>query len=203
MTNFTYISAGATNSPPRARSRAGAKKRTLRAVVCVTLVSVLVSVGGAALIAAATRAPALQDGEPSPIFGVTIPRGYRDWRLISVAHEAGDLDDLRAVLGNDMAIEAYRQGKRALPDGAIIARLAWRNVASEENNKAFGREQSFVAGPATNVQFMVKDSLKYSATGGWGYGQFEDGRPGDAAVHSTCAACHAKTPDAVFTHYAR
>ena len=36
--------------------------------------------------------------------------GYRDWRLISVAHEEGDLNDLRAILGNDVAIEAYREG---------------------------------------------------------------------------------------------
>ena len=27
------------------------------------------------------------DGQAAPIFGVTIPPGYRDWRLISVAHE--------------------------------------------------------------------------------------------------------------------
>ena len=28
------------------------------------------------------------DGEAAPIFGVKIPPGYRDWKLISVAHEA-------------------------------------------------------------------------------------------------------------------
>jgi hypothetical protein len=39
------------------------------------------------------------------------------------------------------------------PDGTIIARLAWSYVPSEENNKVFGRFQSFVAGSATNVQF--------------------------------------------------
>jgi hypothetical protein len=35
------------------------------------------------------------DGQAAPIFGVKIPPGYRDWRLISVAHEAGSLNDLR------------------------------------------------------------------------------------------------------------
>ena len=77
--------------------------------------------------------------------------------LISVAHEAGDLNDLRAILGNDVAIKAYREGKLPFPDGAIIARLAWNYVPSDENNKIFGRAQSFVAGSPTNVQFMVKD----------------------------------------------
>jgi hypothetical protein len=89
----------------------------------------------------------------------TLPPEYRDWRVISVAHEEGTLNDIRAVLGNDVAIKAYREGKAAFPDGTIITRLAWKYVPSEENNKIFGRPQSFVAGPPVNgVQFMVKNS---------------------------------------------
>jgi hypothetical protein len=143
--------------------------------------------------------------ESSPIFVTNIPHGYRDWRLISVAHEEGDLNDLRAILGNDVAIEAYREGKLPFPDGTIIARLAWSYEPSEENNKAFGRSQSFVAGPPKNgVQFMVKDSRKYASTGGWGFAQFNDGKPADAGVHKTCFACHqaVQARDLVFTRYA-
>ena len=55
------------------------------------------------------------DDENSPVFSVSIPPGYRDWRLISVAHEAGDLNDLRAILGNDVAIKAYREGQLPFP----------------------------------------------------------------------------------------
>jgi hypothetical protein len=144
------------------------------------------------------------DGQAAPIFGITIPPGYRDWKLISVAHEEGNLNDLRALLGNDVAIEAYRAGKLPFPDGAIIARLAWSYVPSEENNKVFGRAQSFVAGAATNVQFMVKDSKKYAATGGWGFAQFKDGKPADEALLKTCFPCHqpVKARDFVFTRYA-
>src|SRR5215510_7963523 len=61
----------------------------------------------------------------SPTFVTEIPPGYRDWKLISVAREEGELDDIRAVLGNDVAIKAYREGKLPFPDGAIIARIAW------------------------------------------------------------------------------
>src|SRR6202011_3121805 len=145
------------------------------------------------------------DGEAAPIYGIKIPAGYRDWRLISVAHEEGNLNDLRALLGNDVAIKAYREGKLPFPDGTIIARLAWSYIPSEENNKVFGRPQSFVAGPATNIQFMVKDSIKYAPPGGWGFPKFNDGKPADAALHNTCFACHVpvKTRDFVFTHYAR
>ena len=85
--------------------------------------------------------------ESFPIFVTEIPPGYRDWRLISVAHEEGNLNDIRAILGNDIAIKAYREGTLPFPEGAIIARIAWSYVPSEENNKTFGRAQSFVAGP--------------------------------------------------------
>ena len=155
------------------------------------------------VIVCLARASGHADDEAAPIFGVTIPPGYRDWRLISVAHEAGNLNDFRAILGNDLAIKACREEKLPFPDGTIIARLAWSYVASEENNKVFGRAQSFVAGPPINVQLMVKDSRKYAATGGWGFAQFKDGKPADEALHKTCFPCHepVKARDFVFTHY--
>lgn len=143
-------------------------------------------------------------GEAAPVFVTKIPAGYRDWRLISVAHEEGTLNDLRAILGNDKAIEASRAGKLPFPDGAVIARLAWDYVASKENDEIFGRPQSFVAGPPKNgVQFMVKDVKKYAATGGWGFGQFDDGKPADQKVLKTCFPCHehVKDRDLVFSRY--
>ena len=66
------------------------------------------------------------DREVAPIFEIKTPPGYRDWKLISVAHEEGSLNDLRAILGNDIALKASREGKLPYPDGAIIARIAWR-----------------------------------------------------------------------------
>jgi hypothetical protein len=136
-----------------------------------------------------------------------LPAGYRDWRLISVAREEGELDDIRAVLGNDTAIESYRGNKQPFPEGTIIARLAWSYESSEENNRSFGREQSFVAGhPKNGVQFMVKDSRKYASTGGWLYAQFDDGKPlrDDKQIRS-CFACHqaVQSRDYVFTRYAK
>jgi hypothetical protein len=134
-----------------------------------------------------------------------IPPGYRDWKLISVAREEGSLNDIRAILGNDKAVKTYRDGKASFPDGAIIARIAWSHDASEENNKVFGRPQSFVAGPPKNgVQFMVKDSRKYASTGGWGFAQFDNGKPAGGAVLNTCFPCHEaiRSRDLVFTRYA-
>jgi hypothetical protein len=146
------------------------------------------------------------DEEAASIEAGKLPPGYRDWRLISVAHEEGTLNDIRAVLGNDKAIKAYREGKQSFPDGTVIGRIAWSYDASEENNKVFGRAQSFVAGlPKNGVQFMVKDSKKYASTGGWGFSQFDDGKPlTDAAMLKSCFDCHAllKDRDLVFTRYA-
>ena len=145
--------------------------------------------------------------EGSPIFVTEIPPGYRDWRLISVAHEAGKLNDIRAILGNDIAIKAYREGTLPFRDGTIIARIAWLYVPSEENNKIFGRDQSFVPGAAPDwyLQFMVKDSRKYAATGGWGFAQFDqNGKPAGEAMMTSCFPCHQaiKARDLVFTRYA-
>jgi hypothetical protein len=152
------------------------------------------------------KSPVADSGKAVPIFGLKIPRGYRDFKLVSVAHEAGSLNDIRAILGNDAAISAYRAGQ-AFPDGATIVRLAWSYVPSDKNNQVFGRSQSFVAGspPDWYLQFMVKDSKRFAATGGWGYAQFDkDGNPADEAKHQTCYPCHTaiKDQDFVFTQYA-
>ena len=166
------------------------------------LVAVVALAGAVAYMAPASGQ---SDGEAAPIFGVKIPPGYRDWKLISVAHEEGSLNDLRAILGNDVAIKAAREGTLPYPDGTIIARLAWSYDPLEESSKAFGHSQSFVAGPPKNgVQFMVKDSRKYASTGGWGFAQFNNGKPADEAVHNTCFPCHStvKPRDFVFNRYA-
>ena len=145
------------------------------------------------------------DEGTTPSYVTEIPQGYRDWKWVSSVHEEGNLNSLGAILGNDIAIKAYREGKIPFPDGTIIAALHYRHVPSEENNKVFGRDQSFVAGATTNIQFMVKDSEKYAATGGWGFGHFQDGKPStDEAMMKTCFACHqqVKARDLVFTRYA-
>jgi hypothetical protein len=143
----------------------------------------------------------------SPVYGVRLPAGYRDWTLISVAQENGKNNDIRAILGNAIAVRAFREGKRPFPDGSVIVRLAWRYQSSPRNDAVFPAPQSFVAGAPTNVQVSAKDSKRYAASGGWGYGQFEGGRANpDEALTRSCVACHAKldqSADFVFTDYSR
>jgi hypothetical protein len=169
--------------------------------------------------AQSTKADQPQAGtEASPIYGVTIPAGYRDCRLISVKRltgkrltgTGGELKQLRAQFGNDVAIKAFREGTLPFPDGAIIAALHWNEESSDADNRALaagfpslGLESSF-AGSAVNVQVMVKDSKKYAASGGWGFADLTNGKPGDEALHEKCFPCHqpAKDRDYVFTRYA-
>jgi hypothetical protein len=169
--------------------------------ITLLLATVVVFVG---LIAFTAPASLHADGAASPIYVTTIPPGYRDWRFISVSHEAGKLNSIGAVLGNDVAIKAYRAGTLPFPDGTIIAALHYTHSPSAENNKVFGQAQSFVPGAPTNIQFMVKDSTKYAATGGWGFATFVDGKPAAPASMKSCFPCHsqAKASDLVFTHYA-
>jgi hypothetical protein len=171
------------------------KRITFLLVVVATAAGVFASMGPAS---------GRTDKRAAPAFVTTIPPGYRDWRLISVSHEAGNLNSLGPILGNDIAIKAYRERTLPYPDGTIIAALHYSHSASEENNKIFGRPQSFVPGAPTNIQFMVKDSVKYAATGGWGFGSFKDGQPGAEVQMKTCFPCHAqeKARDLVFTQYA-
>ncbi len=138
------------------------------------------------------------DDDSSPIFGVRIPAGYRQWGLIAPSQETGSFNELRGILGNPIAMKAYQEATLPFPDGAILAKLAWKREPSPEFPGAF------VPGHATTVQIMVKDSTKYASTGGWGFGRFIDGMAVDRAQHETCFACHqanVKNHDYVYTRF--
>jgi len=148
-------------------------------------VSVFLLVIVACVVVLMPFAPGRADGEGAPpIFGVTIPDGYRQWELIAPSHEGNPLNELRAILGNAVSMKAYRDGTLPFPDGAMLAKLAWKHVPSGEFPAAF------VPGAATTVQIMVSDSKKNASTGGWGFGRFIDGKPVEEAQHKTCFPCH-------------
>ena len=92
------------------------------------IVFLLAGVAALAGVFAFTAPAADQEGAE---FVTNIPPGYRDWRLISVAHEEGNLHSFSAVLGNDLAIQSYREGKIPFPDGAIIAALHYRRKTTK------------------------------------------------------------------------
>ena len=115
-----------------------------------------------------------------------------------MSHRTDDKDELRAILGNPVAVEALRKGTLPLPDGAMLAKLAWKREPMPEFQGAFK------PGASPRLEFMVKDSKKYPSTGGWGFARFIDGKPADEATHKTCFPCHeanVKGHDFVFTTF--
>lgn len=168
------------------------------------IVASCVIVAGSVIAAALwCRAPAsiaaTAPAATSPIYGVSLPEGYRQWQLIGVAQETGTLNELRAVVGNAVAWRAYRTGSLPFPDGTVLVKLAWKHEQSSEFAPAF------VPGAPTTVQVMVKDPKRYAATGGWGFGRFIDGKPADEMQHRSCFACHdanVRGHDRVFTRFA-
>jgi hypothetical protein len=60
----------------------------------------------AGIVAYRAHASGQSDGDSSPIYGVKIPAGYRDWKLIAVDHllVAGKVDQLRAQRYSDQSL---------------------------------------------------------------------------------------------------
>jgi len=131
--------------------------------------------------------------------GVTIPKGYRNWQVVAPS-QRDDEGEIRVILGNNIAMGALRAKRLPFPDGAILAKLAWKRVKSAEF------DNTFIPGEPQRIEFMEKNAKKYAATGGWGFGRFVNGTPADEKEHGACWPCHeanVKGHDFVFTRYAR
>jgi hypothetical protein len=160
--------------------------------------TVVVLLAAAGVLFSAFPAATASDISAAPT-GVTIPKGYRNWQVVAPS-QRDDKDEIRVILGNNIAMKALRAKQLPFPDGAILAKLAWKRVKSTEFDK------TFVPGEPQRIEFMVKDAKKYAGTGGWGFGRFVNGVPADEKEHGTCWPCHeanVKGNDFVFTRYAR
>ena len=134
---------------------------------------------------------------------IVLPDGYKDWRVISSSHRT-DNNTMRIVVGNDAAVAAARQGKtQPWPEGAILGKLVWK-AETHANWPTATVPAKFV-----HAEFMIKDSKKYTATGGWGFARWlgDEQKPygKDAGFVQECFACHipVKSNDYVFTHPAK
>jgi Cytochrome P460 len=166
-------------------------RKSLFRPMCFPFVAI-VSLFGAGPVAAQTAAPA-----PN---GITLPQGYKDWRVIAVSHRS-DNDTMRVIVGNDRAIDAARSGKtNPWPDGAILGKIVWKNKKHEAWPTAT------VPGDFRAQEFMIKDASRFAKTGGWGYARWlgAERKPygKDANFDQECYGCHTpvKANDYVFTH---
>lgn len=136
--------------------------------------------------------------QPAPN-GLTLPPGYKDWKLIGVSHRT-DNNSLRAIIGNEIAVNAARSGRtNPWPDGTVLGKLVWNDATHERWASAT------VPGEFVHAEFMVRDQGKYVATGGWGFARWlgKEQKPygSDASFAQECFNCHtaAKDTDHVFT----
>src|SRR5271166_5843524 len=88
-------------------------------------------------------------------------RGYEDWHVIAVSHN-GEM--LAVILGNPAMIDAYKAGipgnGKPFPNGARMAKIHWN---AKKNETAPG--QPWQPGTLHDVDFMVKDSKRFSDSG--------------------------------------
>ena len=132
--------------------------------------------------------------------GIPFPADYPDWRVISLSHRT-DNHSLRAIVGNDVAVQAARAGNtNPWPDGAILGKVVWTEGAEDAWPTAIAPKEFH------HAEFMFKDAKKYAANGtGWGWarwvgtGQRPYGK--DAGFSQECISCHTpvRSRDWVFT----
>jgi hypothetical protein len=127
--------------------------------------------------------------EVQPEFnGVAFLPDYKNWKLIS-ATDRFDNHTMREILGNDVAIKAIAENHiNPWPDGTAFAKVTWAQPQPDESGVV-------KTGAFVQTELMIKDSKKYAATEGWGWGRWRgaDLKPygKDAAFQNECTGCHA------------
>ena len=135
---------------------------------------------------------------------IEYPKGLTNWRVIGTSIRS-DNNTQRVILGNSIAIKAARTNtaKKLWPDGAILAKLVWKNDTLETWKSAT------VPGNFVHAEIMVRDTKKYATTGGWGFARWTglDLKPHsqDSNAAEACFECHkaATSTDYVFTQPAK
>jgi len=152
----------------------------------------IILLSGAAVLEVTKVAPA-----PN---GIELPDGYKDWRLIAPSHRT-DKNTIRAILGNDVAVEAARSGAtNPWPDGSVLAKVVWKDKTHKD------WEGATIPGEFVLAEFMFKDAARFEATGGWGYARWDglEQKPygEDASFEHVCHGCHIpmKKSDYVYTY---
>ena len=98
---------------------------------------------------------------------IPYPAGYRTWVHVKTKLVGPGNPNFRInggyhhIYANAKAMEGYRSGY--FPDGAVLV-FDVLDIMEQGGNTQEGNRK--------RLDVMVKDSLKYPATGGWGYEEF-------------------------------
>lgn len=116
------------------------------------------------------------------------PEGYRSWvhvksTLVSPAHkDFAAIGGFQHTYANAQAMIGYRT--RAFPEGSVIV-FDWLEMTDKDG--------AFAEGAHRQVDVMVKDSLRFEKTGGWGFQRFARDSTTELAATPApqqCFACH-------------
>ncbi|WP_315824586.1 cytochrome P460 family protein [Paraflavitalea speifideaquila] len=129
---------------------------------------------------------------------VPYPEGYRMWTHVKTGLVGPSNPGFRFnggfhhIYANALAMQGYTTGH--FPNGSILVFDVIDMKEENGNTLEAGRN---------HVDVMVKDSLKYASTGGWGYEEFK----GDShtqrllttAAKNQCYTCHTQQAGFVFS----
>ena len=138
-------------------------------------------------------------------------KGYESWQVVSTSQNERAI---AVILANPVMIDAYLAGipdnGKPVPDGAKMAKIHWFPKQSQYF------PDTTLPGTQLNMDFMVKDTKRFSDSGGWGWAVFDydaatdtfapgtmEGHPPQANDAKCGFACHTmvKGRDYVFTEY--
>src|SRR2546426_5984979 len=187
------------------------KRKALGAVVVVVASLVVLGVVGGRVVTAQDAGQGKYTVQVPGGLAFSEFRGYESWQTVSISQN----EKLGAViLANPVMINAYQSGipgnGKPFPDGAKMAKIHW----NPKKHETF--PNTTVPASLHDVDFMVKDSKRFTDSGGWGWAGFKyeaasggvtPGTTADAPPPGNDAkcgfACHTnlKTRDYVFTGY--
>lgn len=147
-------------------------------------------------------------------------KGYEQWQVVGPSlTEAANV--IRVIVANPVMIKAYEEGipgnGKPFPDGSKIVKLEWRPKKITDPPFSASTPDT-VAGDLVEVEFIVKDSKKFSDAHGWGFAMFDyDAASGTFAPATSASkppqghdakcgtACHtlAASKDYIFTAYSK
>ena len=146
----------------------------------------------------------------------SIPEGFREWVFLGAPLTPNGLNggaagfpEFHHVYVEPSAFAEYRR-TGAFPEGTTIVKelvlLKEPEYADGSRNEASGR--GYFADRFAGIDMMVKDSVRFSETNGWGFFNFGHHEPpyaesATAAPNEECAFCHTAnaTEDMVFTTF--
>lgn len=134
---------------------------------------------------------------PATLNGITYMPDYKNWQVISTTARF-DNGTMRVIFGNNIAVNAIKENNiHPWPNGTVFAKVAWDQIEDKNGN--------IKTGAFKQIEYMLKDDQKYTATKGWGFARFKTQKllPYGKTVLfvNECMNCHRpqKDEDYVFT----